>query len=444
MMEPNELKVEALLDIINSSARKAMAEYKNTQHGVPGVDAGTFHPLDLAIDTLALRKAIRLLEGACEQLNTILAPPQHTVYNFVNNYNWACIDVAVQSRIADVLDKHPEGLSVDVLADAVNLDKTKIARVLRVLALRGCFKEVKRDVFTNTRISLVLKTTNNVGFLIKTQREIPKYAAVLYETMVDQEFARSHKVERAPRAFALRKEGKNNSFWVMDDEARDIFQKAMMGYSEIQGLSVMPHHYPWDNVSSVVDVGSGIGAMSIPLAKMFPHLRITNQDLPETIKLSRNTWETNAPEVLLDGRVEFVPLNFLEESPVVGKDVYYLRSIIHDWPDEESMVILHNVRKAMGPNSRVLIHECVLSRAFEGPDVGANESSEDHKAPEPTLLNFGSHTTYQIDMAMWLVLNGKERTLKEFKDIGASAGLVLTQTYDLVGTMLLEFRIDQD
>ncbi|KAG1847271.1 S-adenosyl-L-methionine-dependent methyltransferase [Suillus tomentosus] len=420
MTEPNELKVEALLDIINSSARKAMAEYKNTQHGVPSVDAGTFHPLDLATDTLALRKAIRLLEGACEQLNTILAPPQHTAYNFVNNYNWACIDVAVQSRIADVLDNHPEGLSVDVLADAVNLDKTKIARVLRVLALRGCFKEVKRDVFANTRISLVLKATNNVGFLIKFERELPKYAAVLYETMVDQEFARSDKVERTPRAFVLGKEGKHNSFWEMDVSFKSheqIFHKAMMGYSEVQAASAVLHHYPWDNVRSVVDIGSGIGAMSISLAKMFPHLSITSQELPETIKLSRKTCETNSPELLLDGRVEFVPLNFLKESPVVGKDVYYLKSITHDWPDEESRVILHNIRKAMGPNSRLLIHDCVLSRAFEQPDVGANESSE-VSAPEPTLLNFGSHTTHHLDMTMWFLFNGKERTLKEFKDIG--------------------------
>ncbi|KAG2061092.1 S-adenosyl-L-methionine-dependent methyltransferase [Suillus hirtellus] len=419
MTEPNELKVEALLDIINSSARKAMAEYKNTGHGVPGVDAGTFHPLDFATDTLALRKAIRLLEGACEQLNTILAPPQRTVNNFVHNYNWACIDAAVQSRIADVLDKHPDGLSLDVLADAVNLDKTKVARVLRVLALRGCFKEGNlSETYLQTRLSLVLKATNNVGSWIKLQREFRKYAAVLYETMVDQEFARSDKLERAPRAFALRKEAKNNGFWEMDDEARDIFHKAMMGYSEIQDSSAVLHHYPWDKISSVVDIGSGIGAMSIPLAKTFPHLRITNQDLPEIIKLSINAWETDSPELLLDGRIEFVPLNFLEESPVVGKDVYYLRSIIHDWPDEESMVILHNVRKAMGPNSRVLIHECVLSRAFEGPDVGANESSEDHKAPEPTLLNFGGHTTHQMDMIMWFLYNSKERTLKEFKDIG--------------------------
>ncbi|KAG1861920.1 S-adenosyl-L-methionine-dependent methyltransferase [Suillus tomentosus] len=413
MTDPNEVKVEALLSIINSSAREAMSEYKNTGHGVPGVDTGTLHPLDFATDTLALRKAIRLLEGACEQLNAVLAPPQHTAYNFVNNYSWACIDVATQSCIADVLDKHPEGLSVDALADAVNLDRTKIARVLRFLALRGCFKEVKRDVFANTRLSLVLKSTNDVVFCIRDQRDSPKYAAVLYETMIDQEFARSNEVEKAPRAFALRKEGKNNDFWEMD-----VSFSYHTGLSCLTILYRMKHakYYPWDNVSSVVDVGSGTGTISIPLAKMFPHLRVTNQDLPETMKLSRNTWEKKAPEVLLDGRVEFVPLNFLEESPVAGKDVYYLRSIIHDWPDDEASVILHNIRKVMGPNSRVLIHDCVLLRKFEEPGVGVNGSTT--KAPEPTLLNFGSNTPHQHDMTMWLLFNGKERTLNEFKNIG--------------------------
>jgi hypothetical protein len=74
----------------------------------------------------------------------------------------------------------------------------------------------------------------------------------------------------------------------------------------------------------------------------------------------------------------------------------------------------------------------VLLHAFQEPEVGANEFSKvsvestlmvssyihDHKAPESMLLNFGSHTTHQMDMTMWLVLNGKERTLDEFKIIG--------------------------
>jgi hypothetical protein len=90
MTDSNELKVEVLLDIINSSAREAMKEYKKNGHGVPGADSTTFHPLDLATDTLVLRKAIRLLEGACHQLSAVLAPPQHTVFNVSVDHSPFC------------------------------------------------------------------------------------------------------------------------------------------------------------------------------------------------------------------------------------------------------------------------------------------------------------------------------------------------------------------
>jgi len=176
---------------------------------------------------------------------------------------------------------------------------------------------------------------------------------------------------------------------------------------------------------------------------MFPHLRITDQDLPEIIVQAQHAWEKNAPEALLDGRVEFVPLNFFEESPVVGKDLYYLRNILHDWPDAESTTILRNIRKVMEPNSRVLIHDCVLFHTFPVPDAGVDGLSI---APDPLLPNFGtgSHPAYQQDMTMWFSHNGKERTLDEVKIIGASAGLALIRVYDLVGTMAMEFRIAQD
>lgn len=105
----------------------------------------------------------------------------------------------------------------------------------------------------------------------------------------------------------------------------------------------------------MVDIGSGIGGTSIPLANMFPHLRITNQDLPGVVEQPQIAWDKDAPEAMRDARVEFVPFNFLEESPVVGKDVYYLRNILHDWPDVESTRILRNICKVMGPNGRVLI-----------------------------------------------------------------------------------------
>ncbi|KAJ8588308.1 S-adenosyl-L-methionine-dependent methyltransferase [Rhizopogon salebrosus TDB-379] len=443
MTDSNEVKFEALLGIITSSAREALAEYKKTGHGIPGADSPNFHPLDLATDTVALKKAIRLLEGAYHQLSAMLAPPQHTAYNFIHNFNWACADVAVRAGIADVLDKHPGGLSVDKLADAVNLDESNTARILRALALMGCFKEVEQDVFANTRVSLTLKSRSNFGCMAQIAHDFSKYATVLYETMTDPEFASSREVDKAPRGFALRKDGRTDSYWEAiknDAEWRDVFHKGMFGLQEIFGAPAVLHQYPWHNVSSVVDIGCGVGAISMPLAKMFPHLSITNQDLPEIIREAQIRWEKNATEALLGGRVEFLAFNFLEEVPIAGKDVYYLRMIIHDWPDAEATTILRNIRKVMGPNSRVLIHESVLFHTVQEPGVQIDGLSI---APKPMLPNFGAgtHRAYHQDLGMWCLFNAKERTLDEFKTLGSTADLALTQVYDLVETMVMEFRI---
>ena len=74
-----EAELEALLEIINSSARQAIAEYKKAGSDVPTISSTEFHPLDSSLHNVALRNATRLLEGACQQLCASLAPPQYTV-----------------------------------------------------------------------------------------------------------------------------------------------------------------------------------------------------------------------------------------------------------------------------------------------------------------------------------------------------------------------------
>lgn len=76
-----EADVEALLCLINSAAQDAMGIYKNSGYGVPSIHSTQIHPFDTETTTLALKKAIRVLEGACEQLCTTLAPPSHTLLN---------------------------------------------------------------------------------------------------------------------------------------------------------------------------------------------------------------------------------------------------------------------------------------------------------------------------------------------------------------------------
>jgi hypothetical protein len=69
-------KLDALLVLLNSAAQTAIAEYERTGE-VPSTESG--HPLDSQHPTIALRNALRILEGACDQLCTTLAPPTHTL-----------------------------------------------------------------------------------------------------------------------------------------------------------------------------------------------------------------------------------------------------------------------------------------------------------------------------------------------------------------------------
>ena len=56
-------------------------------------------------------------------------------------FEWACVGVVTRAKVADVLEKFPNGLHVDELAKLVNLEQGKLSRVLRLLATKGCFTE---------------------------------------------------------------------------------------------------------------------------------------------------------------------------------------------------------------------------------------------------------------------------------------------------------------
>lgn len=444
MAMSGEAQLEALLEIINSSARLAIAEYKNHGNSVPTIHSTEFHPLDFATDTVALKKAIRPLEGACQQLCASLAPPQHTVINFAQCYDWACTGAAIRKGIADALEKYPSGLHVRELSQIVGLEKAKLARILRVLASKGCFSEVDTDTFANNRLSLIMKSSNDCSCLTGIHaQDVSQGAGALYETLTDPEYATSYEPDKAPMIYVLKQKGLKGSFfdWMKADaKRREDYHRAMIALGPVMGSLSILHHYPWNEVATVCDVGASIGSVSIPLSKAHPHLRITDQDLPEVLEAAREVWQREAPEALQEQRVEFVTLNFFEEAPVAGKDVYYLRNIIHDWPDTEAAVILRNISKAMGSHSRLLIHDYVITGANRRPD---EKHLEIDIAPEPMLPNFGAGNSrkYQQDLNMWILHNAKERSVDDQIALASAAGLRLAKVYDLAETAVLEFRL---
>lgn len=59
----------------------------------------------------------------------------------VQIYDYACIRVVLRENITNILLDYPKGIHVNDLGKIVNIEPRKLARMMRVLATRGCFVE---------------------------------------------------------------------------------------------------------------------------------------------------------------------------------------------------------------------------------------------------------------------------------------------------------------
>uniref|UniRef100_A0A803MLZ3 Uncharacterized protein n=1 Tax=Chenopodium quinoa TaxID=63459 RepID=A0A803MLZ3_CHEQI len=105
-------------------------------------------------------------------------------------------------------------------------------------------------------------------------------------------------------------------------------KEAKIGFRAIMS----PYKNVFADVKSVVDVGGGTGAAVNEVVKAFPNIKGINFDLPHVIAI--------APKY--DG-VAHVEGDMFEAIP--DADVAILKSILHDWNDEDCVKILKNCRK---------------------------------------------------------------------------------------------------
>jgi len=134
----------------------------------------------------------------------------------------------------------------------------------------------------------------------------------------------------------------------------EIFSQAMVGGGRVHA-SPLYVDYPWETLGSatVVDVGGGVGGMSLDLAKRSPQLRFVLQDRAPVIQQAEIVWEREFPEALETRRMKMMEHDFFIE-PIKFAEVYLFRYVFHDWPDDDCITILKHLHDAMGPNSRIL------------------------------------------------------------------------------------------
>ncbi len=104
----------------------------------------------------------------------------------------------------------------------------------------------------------------------------------------------------------------------------------------------------------------------------------------------------------------------LLESVPPGPDVYLMRCVLHGYDDESSLRILRNVRRAMDPDSRLLLIEVVLPNRDDRPDLEI----------EKLIMS---------DLNMLAVTGGRERSENEWNALLVSAGLELQRVLPIAG-----------
>ncbi|KAF5393076.1 hypothetical protein D9757_001268 [Collybiopsis confluens] len=438
-------QIEALVGFIQQAAQDALAEYEKGGADAPSLDSLDPHPLDTATDTIALKKIIKKLEGACDQLCSALAPPAHTIINRSQDTYWACLRVAVENNIADVLDNHPNGLHVSKLSEIIHIEPGKLTSVLRCLAARHCFKEVDEKVFTNNRLSIKLRSNDPVAtYSDLLTRECQLAAYYMPDSLRDPIDGPSKDPHQSPFVRSLKSQKPDFEGTFYDYLGSNAIRRTSMGRgmiamnAAIGTLSVLDV-FPWSNFTTVCDVGSGIGAFSMTLLERFPNLQVSLHDRPETIGLAQETWKRDHAKLVDAGQVSFAPGNFFKDIPARELDLYYLRNILHNWPDAESLLILKSVRRAIGPKSRVLVHDYVMQPLNRVPESEAKNTGLEI-APAPLLPSFGAGQMrlHSQDILMLNIYNAHERTIGEVSELAGQADLKLERVWDLGETSVLE------
>jgi O-methyltransferase domain len=116
--------------------------------------------------------------------------------------------------------------------------------------------------------------------------------------------------------------------------------------------------------------------------------------------------------------------DFFQPEPIKGAQIYFMRYIIHDWPDADALRILGNVRDAMSSESRLLVCDRIIMPTYRSHADGGNDV-----APKPLLANWADSSTSGADLLMMNNFNAKERTKDEFKVLIEKAGLSLRKIW---------------
>jgi orsellinic acid C2-O-methyltransferase len=331
-----------------------------------------------------------------------------TIVEMVNASAMAqALYVAAKLGIADLLGDG--SLTASDLARAAGADPDALHRLLRGLAAAGACEEQDDGRFALTAVGRHLRS--DVEGSVRSY--VLHWAGSMWP--VWGRLLHTVKTGRNPRDLVTRK----NPFESLaaHPEAERIFNDAMTEMSRLAADGVV-RSCDFARFTRLVDVGGGHGELIGAILAATPALRGVLVDRPALLDGARE----HLADVGVADRCEVVPGSFFEQLPA-GADAYLLKSVLHDWTDDEARAILRNVREAMAPKGTLFIVERIL------PDRIAPSTANRFVA--------GS------DLLMMVAASGRERTRGTYEALLGATGFSPARVVDtLAHYSVIEARRD--
>ncbi|KAM6501378.1 S-adenosyl-L-methionine-dependent methyltransferase [Amanita muscaria] len=445
-------QLRQLLDLINGAA--ATLDKSCSVNGTRIPDPHEpFYPESEAFRTDPIAEnAANIIGAAALQLAALVLPPHLVMFSMIGGqWNCAALRLCVDTHVTEILrEAGPEGMHVKDIEAKNGIDASKMARCLRLLSIQHVYREVKPDVFANTRLSTLLDTlkpskkiiadpehkhdhTNGfpafASFLLD---EWFKSSAYLLENITDPKTRKSGDPADAPFA---RPDVHGKSIWEFYGQPEKKVREQRFNIGMKGLLSMLPGNFAseafdWRSLPKdalVVDVGGGVGMVPMAIAREHSHLKFVIQDRPTVVENGIQIWKQEMPSALQSGRVKLEAHDFFKTQPQKDASVFILKHILHNWADDYSLTILKHLRAAATPpKTRLICIDAILPYACRdaASSAGGIPGAVTVEAPEPLIANWGlvSGTAFYMDSIMMMACNSQERTIGQFDELFRKAG----------------------
>ncbi|KAG1747840.1 O-methyltransferase-domain-containing protein [Suillus paluster] len=404
------------------------------------------HPLDdptTYLPSTALFEARRLSLACLGELkNLIQSPLDRRMEDRYSGYGVASTDTLIKTGIIDYLSGVPnpsQGVPVTELALKFELDSQKLVPILRCCAANGWVRETSDSSFALNRCARTFIEGHAGRRMAFSMPGFMSMIETIPHWVAESDWKFSHSPEQTAFQIAFKTPLMAFSWIVKNPEVLIPIANHLQVAGDMSTPTIVAD-YPWEQLETpvIVDCGGGEGGLVSAILDAHPSFRAIVQDMENVVALTSSIMEERRPRDIESGVLNVEAHNLFQPQQRIGNEYsFILRHIMHDWPDKEAATILGHVARALGPKSKILLIDMVNIPNVDATATPSVESFLMHSDAKrrdysiPSHFGSASKLVAAYSMHMLSMMNGCERSLREWETLVGGCGLRITNVYPL-------------